>query len=830
MFFTMGGERYLYMFFNDITKLKAREILLEHEFQAQQSFLDSAADNCIATLQANISENIVERIGGLAPHIKSDAKESYEQAMEGIASSILRKKDVEAFKKLFNRQALLKSFEEGKHVVSYDYLFKAETGEPIWLRTTGNLIQRHGDGAIIMFNRVTNVNAELVPQLVMSEVLKVNFEGVYLLYTEFNYGLNVHQGLHTSSFAEGYDRITDFAKAIKDFSHEFVHPDDQKIFEDFSNIKNIVKGLDTKDRLSLMIRLYHNGQLHYKRFDIYWLSKEDGMLILVRMDVTDTQKAISDKADQLRVALNAAEQASVAKTQFLSRMSHEIRTPMNAIIGLDAIALQEKGLSPQMIDHLQKIGISARFLLSLINDILDMSRIESGKMTLKPEPFNFEEFINGIDTILYEQCRNNSLNYESVLKSVTEEEYVGDVTKLQQVLINILGNAVKFTPKGGQIHFMIEQVSHTADKAKLRFEISDTGIGIDDKFMPHLFEAFSQESRGSTSSYGGTGLGLAISKNIMNMMGGTITAHSIKNVGSSFIVEVELGLTPNSIKNREMLKIKNLKPLFTLIVDDDAVVCRHTQIILNEAGLKAEWVDSGAAAVSQVKEYHKQHKDYDLILLDWKMPDMDGIETARQIRKVVGPEVTIIIMTAYDWAEIEKKAREAGVDLFMRKPIFASSVTKAFESVFHKKLNNAEKSKSQPEPQFDFSGRRVLLAEDNEINAEIAKNILQMKGCAVDVVGNGAEAIEAFAATAVNYYDAIIMDVRMPVMDGLEATKTIRAMKKKDSKKIPIIAMTANAFQEDIEKSMAAGMNAHLAKPIEPITIYRTLEKFLADK
>ncbi len=561
--------------------------------------------------------------------------------------------------------------------------------------------------------------------------------------------------------------------------------------------------------------------LRQMRDDIFYLDEHKDIIVFVLSDITELLEREAEQREKLGSALKAAEQASVAKSEFLSRMSHEIRTPMNAIIGLDAIALQEKGLTRSMEDHLQKIGLSARFLLSLINDILDMSRIESGRMLLKKEPFNFEDMVNNINTILYEQCQAGSLDYDCVLKSYTEPFYVGDVMKLQQVLINLLGNAVKFTPKGGKIHFMIEQIACAGDKAVLRFEVSDTGIGIDEKFVPHLFEAFTQEERGRTSPYGGTGLGLAISKNIINLMGGSISVHSIKNVGSEFTVEVELGLTEDSIKARNLLPPKQ-KSLYTLVVDDDVIVCRHTQFVLKEAGYEAEWVDSGAGALIKVAKQHDIRRDYDLILLDWQMPDMDGIETARRIRKIVGTEVTIIIMTAYDWAFIEKQAIDAGVNMFMKKPIFVNSLNQAFANLDLKKPREIK-----PDPVFDFTGKRVLLAEDNSINAEIAKRLLENKNCTVEVVPNGAEAVESFAEKPQGYFDAILMDVRMPIMDGLSATKAIRAMRKEGSKTVPILAMTANAFAEDVNLSLQSGMNAHLTKPIEPLTFFATLQKFI---
>jgi len=556
--------------------------------------------------------------------------------------------------------------------------------------------------------------------------------------------------------------------------------------------------------------------------DVFYLDETATTIVFLFSDVTAIVNQEKEAREKLEIALAAAEQASLAKTQFLSRMSHEIRTPMNAIIGLDAIALQEEGLTPALEDHLQKIGISARFLLSLINDILDMSRIESGKMVLKEEPFNFEELITGINTILYEQCVDNELDYECILKSQTEETYVGDVTKLQQVLVNILGNAVKFTPKGGKVTFSIEQTLKRHTSAHLRFRIADTGIGIDESFLPNLYQPFSQENRGKTSPYGGSGLGLAISKNILNLMGGKIAVNSVKNAGTVFTIDIDLSLSEDEIDKATLQS--HLQPLDTLIVDDDVVVCQHTQILLNEAGLRSEWADSGDAAITKVQEHHQVKKDYDLILLDWKMPDKDGLMTAKEIRQIVGPEVTIIIMTAYDWAEIEKEGKACGVDYFMRKPIFVSSIKQAFEQVF---LNKKEPKLPDNRNVFDFSNKRILLAEDNAINAEIARTLLQNKKAHVEIAVNGEEALKAFRDSKPNYYSAILMDVRMPKMDGLEATEAIRALPREDAKLIPILGMTANAFQDDINQSLAAGMNEHLAKPIEPLLLYRSLQKYL---
>ena len=773
-----------------------------------------------AMLEGAVSEDLLAEALAVCPPL-ANTNPATREILLRAAARIPEPKDRALFISTCSGNAVRMAISEGRYSASIRY--RRYVGSAVkWVSTRAEVLPDPESGDLIAFYYTKDINDEVVSGKINERIMGLNYETVsfYDVQTDRLYVRTTEDAVDASLNGVPYE------EAIRTAIRQSVHPDSQSGLPERFSPAVIRAELEKQPVYTLYYTKSERSETlpthPYRRMknDIFYLDEHRDVIVFLLTDVTGVFEQERADREKLETALAAAEQASVAKTEFLSRMSHEIRTPMNAIIGLDAIALQEKGLSVAMEDHLQKIGISARFLLSLINDILDMSRIESGRMALRCEPFNFEEMVSGINTILYEQCRDNGLDYECVLKSYTEEAYTGDATKLQQVLINLLGNAVKFTPRGGKIHFMIEQVSRTREKARLRFEISDTGIGIDERFLPHIFEPFSQENRGRTSAYGGTGLGLAISRNIVSLMNGEISVHSIKNVGSEFTVEVELGLTKESMRRRELSD--SLHPLFTLIVDDDVIVCQHTQLILNDAGLRTEYVDSGAGAVEKVQAQHKAKADYDLILLDWKMPDMDGIETAREIRKIVGPEVTIIIMTAYDWADIEKKARAAGVDLFMKKPVFASSVTKAFENVLLRKSGDA-----QPEPaaDYDFSGRRVLVAEDNAINAEIARNLLEMKGCAVETAANGAETVESFAAAPAGRFDAILMDVRMPVMDGLDAARAIRAMRKSDAKTVPILAMTANAFQEDVNMSLEAGMNAHLTKPIEPATLYETLER-----
>ena len=551
----------------------------------------------------------------------------------------------------------------------------------------------------------------------------------------------------------------------------------------------------------------------------------DDILTVSLIRCIDEQKDNEAEKNQiLRTALGAAEAANNAKTEFLSRMSHEIRTPMNAIIGMTAIALSALDNKERISDCLAKIGISARFLLSLINDILDMSRIESGRMSLAHEKFDFEEMINGLSSLFYPQAEEKGLKFNTVIEGVTEELYIGDSLRLRQILLNILSNALKFTPSGGRIQFTIRQMSRGDKDAWLRFTVSDTGIGMSKVFQKHLFESFEQENPNISIKYGGTGLGLAICKNLVTLMGGSINVHSIEGVGSEFCVDVKLGLTEESYrrKNFDILKLRDLK---TLIVDDDIVTCEHASLIMSDLGLQAEYVTSGASAVLEIEKGIREMKPYDIVLVDLKMPDMDGIQTAKAIRRLVGAETLVVVMTAYEWKEIEADARRAGVDFFITKPLFRSELVDLFE-----KINDFSEAVYEPETakgEIQFAGERILLVEDNELNLEVAASLLEMKGLTIESACNGLQALEKFCSTPVGYYDAVLMDIRMPVMDGLEAARNIRLFDKSDAQTIPIIAMTANAFDEDVEKSHAAGMNAHLAKPIDPEKLFAVLQEFI---
>ena len=534
---------------------------------------------------------------------------------------------------------------------------------------------------------------------------------------------------------------------------------------------------------------------------------------LQKEELTESREALKD-------ALSAAEHANRAKTAFLSNMSHEIRTPMNAIIGLNNIAMNDASCSEKVREYLEKIGGSAQHLLGIINDILDMSRIESGRMTIKSEEFSFAKNLEQVNTIISGQCRDKGLNYDCRIVGHVDDYYVGDAIKLKQVMINILGNAVKFTPEGGTVTFVIEEGPRYDRKATLKLTVADTGIGMSREYLPHIFEAFSQEDGSSTSKYGSTGLGMPITKSIVELMNGAIQVESEKGKGTTFTVTVTLGESDRKGVETEEGDL-NPREMSVLVIDDDRIALEHAQIVLGKIGVRCDTAESGWEGVDKARIRHGRREDYDLILIDWRMPEMDGIETTRQIRSVVGLDTPIIILTSFNWDDIADEAREAGVDTFVPKPLFAGSVMDEFREAFRRKNETLAKKN------VELKGRRVLLAEDVAINAEIITMVLSMREVETELAVNGKIAVEMFESHDPGYYDAVLMDMRMPEMDGLEATRIIRSMDRPDAKTIPIIALTANAFDEDVQRSMQAGLNAHLSKPVEPEALYETLENLI---
>ena len=552
-------------------------------------------------------------------------------------------------------------------------------------------------------------------------------------------------------------------------------------------------------------------------------NRDDHIVHAVGLGLTVIDTEMRDamaKNQALGEALAVAEEANKAKTAFLSSMSHEIRTPMNAIIGLDSLALRNESIPSETREYLEKIGGSARHLLGLINDILDMSRIESGRLLIRKEEFSFSGMLEQLNTMVMSQCNEKGLHYECNVIGGVSDYYIGDDMKLKQVLINILSNAIKFTDAPGSVSLTVERTAVFGDHSTVKFCIRDTGIGMDQSFLPKIFDAFTQEDSSRNSKYGSTGLGMAITKNIVELMNGTISVESEKGVGTQFTVIITL---TNSQHQGPAASYLDPGDMRILVVDDEEIAAEHARIVLDEAGIKADTCNDGQTALHMLEVQHAKHEPYNLVLLDWRMPEMDGLEVAKEIRQRFDKETTVIILTSFNWDEIMDEALHIGVDSFLAKPLFASNVIDEFERIARKNNMSLDKEKKRAE----LKGRHILMAEDVMINAEIMKQIIMMREAEIDHAENGRIAVEMFEKSPIGFYDAILMDVRMPEMDGLEATAAIRALDRTDAKTVPIIALTANAFDEDVQRSLQVGMNAHLSKPVEPEHLYQTLEELI---
>ncbi|WP_316608161.1 response regulator [uncultured Ruminococcus sp.] len=663
----------------------------------------------------------------------------------------------------------------------------------------------------------------------MIAALASDYWSVYYLELDKDEGVcyQSHADLGESGLRVG-ERFK-YLSAVTAYANRYITEQYLDEFLRFVQPESIINGLKKRNVISYTYMVKRQGKESYEtaRFaGVRNKSDKEGQVsysvgaCFVDSDA-ETRRAM-EQQQALNDALSAAEEASKAKTAFLSNMSHEIRTPMNAIIGLDSIALNDPDISERTREYLEKIGSSAEHLLGLINDILDMSRIESGRLTLKNEEFSFRKLLDAVNTMFHSQCQDKGLTYRFNITPDINEYYIGDNMKLRQILINILGNAVKFTDEGGEVQLQIERKAQFEGKSTLCFKISDTGIGISEDYLPYIYDAFSQEEDSSTNKYGSSGLGMAITKRLVEMMNGNILVESEKGVGTTFTVTITLS---DSDRTEEGALADSIHPedMTVLIVDDDPIARDHAQLILEKAGVITETAENGLQALEMVKLRHARREPYNLILVDWKMPEIDGLETTRMIRDAIGHESAIIILTAYRWDDILDEAVQAGVDGFLLKPLFAAAIMDEFKTAAKKKKLSEQNGQTKT----DLRGRRVLLAEDMAINAEIMKMVLEMREIKADHAVNGRIAVELFTSHPEGYYDAILMDIRMPEMDGLEATRAIRASDRADAKTVPIIALTANAFDEDVQRSMQAGLNAHLSKPVQPEVLFETLESLI---
>lgn len=560
-----------------------------------------------------------------------------------------------------------------------------------------------------------------------------------------------------------------------------------------------------------------NGEEHWISVRIY---RADGMaepqIITIFSDCT----AEMSWQQSLEDAMANAEHANEAKSVFLSRMSHEIRTPLNAVIGMTTIAAASVH-DPDKVRHcLEKIGLSSKHLLMLINDILDMSKIESNKMSVNKEPFDLFQVISSFSGTLYSQAKEKNIEFAETMEGFHGQgQYLGDSLRLNQILMNLGSNAVKFTPPEGNIRLNVTLLSSKHMVDMVRFVVTDTGIGMSKEAIQRIFKPFEQADSTITNRFGGTGLGMAITKNLVSLMNGRIEIHSEEGVGTACTIDLPFQ-RDNSCGEQPDFTNQGLR---ALVVDDEQAVCEETAALLEKIKIQPEWVMSGSAAVECVLKAQRQNRAFDFCLIDWKMPDMDGIQVTRLIRSNVGEALPIVMISAYDYTEIEEEAKKAGVNAFLPKPLYRSSVYATIKDTLFKENNYTDVQTVQNK----LTGKRFLVAEDNELNREIAIELLSATGALIDAVSDGLECVEAFVRSPADYYDVILMDIQMPVMNGYTAAQNIRALERRDAGEVQIWAMTADAFAEDIEKAKAAGMNGHFAKPLDIAFVNAELDRVL---
>lgn len=612
---------------------------------------------------------------------------------------------------------------------------------------------------------------------------------------------------------------------IAEVATKFKALDDSVPLQQLLSVRNIISCVGSETDV-YNVEYCSIDETLFKNMAFIPLEFRNGVLtrvLIIIQDVTQTKQMERDARHALQDAYLAANRANDAKTEFLSNMSHDIRTPMNAIIGMTAIAGAHIDDRERVSDCLGKITVSGRHLLSLINEVLDMSQIERGGLTLAMEKFDLPELVDSVVSIVRPISEQHGHDLAIRVNDIRHEAVVGDLIRIQQALVNILSNAVKYTPDGGRISFDIsEKPTNSTKTACYEVIIEDNGCGMSEDFLRIIFDPFTRADAKRTTKIPGTGLGMTITKNIISMMNGTINVASKPGQGSRFTVTFCLQL-----RSEEEVSVSGLSNLPVLVVDDDRICCENAVKMLNESGMAGEWVTSGREAVELIVSRHEAAKDFFAVIIDRKMPDMDGAETTRAIRRRVGRDVPVIVFTAYNCAEVENEAREAGADAFITKPLFRSRLTALFRDLTSGIKYDEDGENPADFSELDYSGKRILLVEDNDLNREIVSEILGMTGAKVETAENGKAAVDMIDSGGEGYYDIVFMDIQMPVLNGYEAAAAIRAVNTDYTKNLPIVAMTANAFAEDAAKAKLSGMNGHISKPLDFIKLKETMKKWL---
>lgn len=727
--------------------------------------------------------------------------------------------DVKVWEEYLSTQALRDFASSGDEKRVFDIRFQSDKFGFEWQEATMDLL-KDSEGKpdrILLTGR--NVNEKRKTQIVHEAVSN---EYDYVLYIEADknnyvmYNSNSKSGTPIPSASSA-----DYDREVFEFHKKYVPQDEQESLNERMRIAYVRPILDQEGEYITYCRIIENGELREKKLRYSFYDRDKQIWLLTRTDITEIKEERRQK-ELMKDALNSATVANRAKAEFLSRMSHDIRTPMNAIIGMTAIAGAHIHDPERVVDCLGKITMSSRLLLSLINEVLDMSKIESGKIVLSEDEFELPDLLQSIVTMIQPAIEARNQIFDIHITDVNHEMVIGDMQRLEQVLLNLLSNAAKYTPEGGRILFEIhEKPSGHFKEACYEFSVSDNGIGMRPEFLDKIFQPFERADDENIRMIQGTGLGMAISKNIVEMMDGDITVESEYGVGSRFVTTVFL-----RVQEPDYPHVGALQNLKVLVVDDDEAVCKTTCQNLQSIGMAPQWTLNGKDAVQKTVSAFKSGDIFFALIIDLKMPGMDGIETTRQIRAQVGRDVPIIMISAYEWSAYEQEALKAGVDAFIMKPLFRSRLLCKLKQFVTREPTVLPESQPLYRAK-SFEGKRILLVEDNELNREIAHELISCTGASVEWAENGLVAVERMSSVPEGYFDMIFMDMQMPVMGGCEAAAAIRALHRLDASEIPIVAMTANAFAEDIDKTKAAGMNEHLSKPIDTERLYKTMEEWL---
>ena len=669
-------------------------------------------------------------------------------------------------------------------------------------------------------------NEKLEDQLAIVDALSRDYLNIYAVNIQEDTAKIVKmEGYVTTGLEKDSQKVFSYTPIVQQYAKERVYSEDQQEFLEALSLDKVTEKLSSDMEYVGSYRALVDGMV--QTFQYTYVKAEgkrtqEGFTVLAGFrNIDEIVRAEQEQKQALAEALEQAQHANRAKTAFLNNMSHDIRTPMNAIIGFTSLAATHLDSIETVRNYLDKIMTSSKHLLSLINDVLDMSRIESGKVRINEEEASLPEIMHDLKTIVQSDVKAKQFEFYIDTVDVTNETIICDKLRLNQVLLNILSNAMKYTKAGGTVSVRIIQTeSDPEGYASYQFRIKDNGIGMSEEFLKHVFEPFEREQTATVSGIQGTGLGLAITKNIIDMMNGTVEVESEVGKGTEFIVSFRFRTVSQSQNTEHLEKLADLR---ALIVDDDVNTCMSVSKMLSSIGMNPDWTTQGKEAVVRTKFAIEENKPYSAYIIDWLMPDMNGIEVVRRIRKVIGDTATIIILTAYDWADIEEEAKEAGVTAFCSKPIFLSELHQILVAPYAEPEIDADEE-SEEEP---LKGKKILLVEDNEINQEIAQEILGAAGLVIDTVGDGTEAVDTMKTVEAGTYDLILMDIQMPIMDGYEATRQIRALEDSERASVPIVAMTANAFDEDKQRAIDAGMNGHVAKPIDIVQLMETLEEIL---